>query len=53
MNLTPNKKYIISCYGEDPFEAKYIKEERGFLIFEKDGIQIAVRVQYVKVLSEV
>jgi len=49
--MVPNKIYIISCYGEEELTAKYIKEERGFYIFEIEGRTVHVRKHFVKTIG--
>jgi hypothetical protein len=49
--MIPNKEYKISCYGEEPFYAIYVKTERGFIILRKDGLDITVRKEFVEVIE--
>jgi hypothetical protein len=49
----PNCIYLISSYGEPPIEALFLKEERGFYVFEHQNIKLPIRKQYVKILKEI
>jgi hypothetical protein len=51
--LEPNCTYLISSYGEPPIKALFLKEERGFYIFEYQDIKLPIRKQYVQILKEI
>jgi len=47
--LITNKKYLVSRNEEPPFEAIYLRKERGFYIFLYKNIELPIREQYLKI----